>query len=44
MDCCSNMFPFIVADLNALNVEVTLNRRNSMQAVIKIIEENIPEV
>ncbi|KAI7796490.1 nuclear RNA export factor 1 [Triplophysa rosa] len=31
-------------DLNALNVEVTLNRKNSMQAVIKIIEENIPEL
>uniref|UniRef100_A0A671Q277 Nuclear RNA export factor 1-like n=1 Tax=Sinocyclocheilus anshuiensis TaxID=1608454 RepID=A0A671Q277_9TELE len=31
-------------DLVSQNIEVTLNRRNSMLAVIKIIEENIPEL
>uniref|UniRef100_A0AAY4EN71 Nuclear RNA export factor 1 n=1 Tax=Denticeps clupeoides TaxID=299321 RepID=A0AAY4EN71_9TELE len=31
-------------DLVSLNIEVALNRKNSMQAVIKIIEENIPEL
>ncbi|KAL7853712.1 hypothetical protein AOLI_G00205560 [Acnodon oligacanthus] len=31
-------------DLVSQNIEVTLNRKNSMQAVIKIIEENIPEL
>jgi len=41
--CCSNFHPFL-ADLVSQNIEVTLNRRNSMLAVIKIIEENIPEV
>ncbi|KAF5908937.1 nuclear RNA export factor 1, partial [Clarias magur] len=30
-------------DLVSLNIEVALGRKNSMQAVIKIIEENIPE-
>ncbi|XP_051956160.1 nuclear RNA export factor 1-like [Xyrauchen texanus] len=29
-------------DLVSQNIEVTLNRKNSMQGVIKIIEENIP--
>ncbi|XP_067280552.1 nuclear RNA export factor 1 [Pseudorasbora parva] len=31
-------------DLVSQNIEVTLNRRNSMLGVIKIIEENIPEL
>ncbi|XP_051533802.1 nuclear RNA export factor 1-like [Myxocyprinus asiaticus] len=31
-------------DLVSQNIEVTLNRKNSMQGVIKIIEENIPEL
>ncbi|XP_072517714.1 nuclear RNA export factor 1 [Salminus brasiliensis] len=31
-------------DLVSQNIEVTLNRKNSMQAVIKIIGENIPEL
>ncbi|XP_066501687.1 nuclear RNA export factor 1 [Hoplias malabaricus] len=31
-------------DLVSQNIEVTLNRKNSMQAVIKIIEDNIPEL
>ncbi|XP_033830055.1 nuclear RNA export factor 1 isoform X1 [Periophthalmus magnuspinnatus] len=31
-------------DLVSQNVEVTLNRKISMEAVIKIIEENIPEL
>ncbi|TRY57567.1 hypothetical protein DNTS_023502 [Danionella cerebrum] len=31
-------------DLVSRNIEVTLNRRNSMLGVIKIIEENIPEL
>nr|XP_001923961.1 nuclear RNA export factor 1 [Danio rerio] len=31
-------------DLVSQNIEVTLNRKNSMCAVIKIIEENIPEL
>ncbi|KAM9450424.1 nuclear RNA export factor 1 [Clarias gariepinus] len=31
-------------DLVSLNIEVALGRKNSMQAVIKIIEENIPEL
>uniref|UniRef100_A0A4W4GTC9 Nuclear RNA export factor 1b n=1 Tax=Electrophorus electricus TaxID=8005 RepID=A0A4W4GTC9_ELEEL len=31
-------------DLVSQNIEVALNRKNSMQAVIKIIEDNIPEL
>uniref|UniRef100_A0A674BU08 Nuclear RNA export factor 1 n=1 Tax=Salmo trutta TaxID=8032 RepID=A0A674BU08_SALTR len=31
-------------DLVSQNIDVTLNRKNSMRAVIKIIEENIPEL
>uniref|UniRef100_A0A8C7SWU3 Nuclear RNA export factor 1b n=1 Tax=Oncorhynchus mykiss TaxID=8022 RepID=A0A8C7SWU3_ONCMY len=31
-------------DLVSQNIDVTLNRKNSMHAVIKIIEENIPEL
>uniref|UniRef100_A0A8C9TXZ0 Nuclear RNA export factor 1 n=1 Tax=Scleropages formosus TaxID=113540 RepID=A0A8C9TXZ0_SCLFO len=31
-------------DLVSQNIEVVLNRKNCMQAVIKIIEENIPEL
>ncbi|XP_053505622.1 nuclear RNA export factor 1 [Ictalurus furcatus] len=31
-------------DLASLNIEVALSRKNSMQAVIKIIEDNIPEL
>lgn len=31
-------------DLASQNIEVTLNRKTNMEAVIKIIEENIPEV
>ncbi|KAI5622300.1 nuclear RNA export factor 1 [Silurus asotus] len=31
-------------DLVSLNIDVALSRKNSMQAVIKIIEENIPEL
>lgn len=34
----------IFTDLVSQNIDVTLNRKNSMRAVIKIIEENIPEV
>ena len=33
-----------VTDLVSQNIEVILNRKTSMEAVIKIIEENIPEV
>lgn len=40
----SNVYCSFLADLVSQNIEVTLNRRNSMLAVIKIIEENIPEV
>ena len=32
------------ADLVSQNIEVTLSRRTNMESVIKIIEENIPEV
>lgn len=35
---------FLVADLVSQNIEVILNRKTNMEAVIKIIEENIPEV
>lgn len=42
--CSSNVCCSFLADLVSQNIEVTLNRRNSMLAVIKIIEENIPEV
>uniref|UniRef100_A0A3Q2Z8C5 Nuclear RNA export factor 1a n=1 Tax=Hippocampus comes TaxID=109280 RepID=A0A3Q2Z8C5_HIPCM len=35
---------FIVTDLVSQNVEVILNRKTNMEAVIKIIEENIPEL
>lgn len=35
---------FYVTDLVSQNVEVILNRKTNMEAVIKIIEENIPEV
>ncbi|XP_037635937.1 nuclear RNA export factor 1 isoform X3 [Sebastes umbrosus] len=31
-------------DLASQNIEVTLNRKTNMEAVIKIIEENIPEL
>uniref|UniRef100_A0A8C8CZ50 Nuclear RNA export factor 1 n=1 Tax=Oncorhynchus tshawytscha TaxID=74940 RepID=A0A8C8CZ50_ONCTS len=31
-------------DLVSQNIDVTLNRKNSMRAVVKIIEENIPEL
>ncbi|XP_067831842.1 nuclear RNA export factor 1-like isoform X2 [Heptranchias perlo] len=31
-------------DLVSQNIDVVLNRRNSMNAVVKIIEENIPEL
>lgn len=31
-------------DLVSQNIEVVLNRKNNMEAVIKIIEENIPEL
>ncbi|GCB76811.1 hypothetical protein scyTo_0018386, partial [Scyliorhinus torazame] len=31
-------------DLASQNIEVVLNRRNSMNTVVKIIEENIPEL
>ncbi|GAA6108878.1 nuclear RNA export factor 1 [Tachysurus ichikawai] len=31
-------------DLVSLNIDVALNRKNSMQAVLKIIEDNIPEL
>ncbi|XP_046876754.1 nuclear RNA export factor 1 [Hypomesus transpacificus] len=31
-------------DLVSQNIDVALNRKNSMQAIIKIIEENIPEL
>uniref|UniRef100_A0A8C7UJJ1 Nuclear RNA export factor 1b n=1 Tax=Oncorhynchus mykiss TaxID=8022 RepID=A0A8C7UJJ1_ONCMY len=34
----------ISTDLVSQNIDVTLNRKNSMRAVIKIIEENIPEL
>uniref|UniRef100_A0A8C9SR61 Nuclear RNA export factor 2B n=1 Tax=Scleropages formosus TaxID=113540 RepID=A0A8C9SR61_SCLFO len=34
----------ILSDLVSQNIEVVLNRKNCMQAVIKIIEENIPEL
>uniref|UniRef100_A0AAR2IY77 Nuclear RNA export factor 1 n=1 Tax=Pygocentrus nattereri TaxID=42514 RepID=A0AAR2IY77_PYGNA len=40
---CSLFFSS-VSDLVSQNIEVMLNRKNSMQAVIKIIEENIPEL
>lgn len=33
-----------MTDLVSQNVEVILNRKTNMEAVIKIIEENIPEV
>lgn len=33
-----------MADLVSQNIEVILNRKTNMEAVIKIIEENIPEV
>lgn len=33
-----------MTDLVSQNIEVILNRKTSMEAVIKIIEENIPEV
>ena len=39
-DC---VFP-VFTDLVSQNIDVALNRKNSMQAIIKIIEENIPEV
>lgn len=39
-----HQFSSFLADLVSQNIEVTLNRKNSMCAVIKIIEENIPEV
>lgn len=35
---------FFLADLVSQNIEVILNRKTNMEAVIKIIEENIPEV
>lgn len=35
---------FCMTDLVSQNVEVILNRKTSMEAVIKVIEENIPEV
>lgn len=35
---------FYVTDLVSQNIEVILNRKTNMEAVIKIIEENIPEV
>lgn len=33
-----------MTDLVSQNIEVILNRKTNMEAVIKIIEENIPEV
>lgn len=33
-----------MSDLVSQNIEVILNRKTNMEAVIKIIEENIPEV
>lgn len=33
-----------MTDLVSHNIEVILNRKTNMEAVIKIIEENIPEV
>lgn len=39
---CSLLFP--MTDLVSQNIEVILNRKTNMEAVIKIIEENIPEV
>lgn len=35
---------FPLTDLVSQNIEVILNRKTNMEAVIKIIEENIPEV
>lgn len=35
---------FFATDLVSQNIEVILNRKTNMEAVIKIIEENIPEV
>lgn len=37
-------FFFPMTDLVSQNIEVILNRKTNMEAVIKIIEENIPEV
>lgn len=38
------MSSFYLTDLVSQNIEVILNRKTNMEAVIKIIEENIPEV
>lgn len=35
---------FYVVDLVSHNIEIVLNWKTNMEAVIKIIEENIPEV
>lgn len=35
---------YFVKDLVSHNIEIVLNWKTNMEAVIKIIEENIPEV
>ena len=44
LDYLSEKYIFPVSDLVSQNIEVILNRKTCMEAVVKIIEENIPEV
>uniref|UniRef100_A0A672FQ62 Nuclear RNA export factor 1 n=1 Tax=Salarias fasciatus TaxID=181472 RepID=A0A672FQ62_SALFA len=42
--CCGIEHVCVATDLVSQNIEVILNRKTSMEAVIKVIEENIPEL